>query len=362
MRSGFRTIPQTWWHVEDQTRPSFGRKIRQVMDIYTNYGFLNVPLVNTNFVGLKVIGRNINKELAFIEDETSITVTLGKLKEWPSTKEYPSNIKHVKLEIMYERMDPPFEPRNQQDKYKEFFKILRNNQKEAMKIFKTNYKKIFTIFKTGYKAAFTIPGEMQPEFYITVPLGLEIEVSSIKMWVLGKNKGKEFLKELKPRVHINHNEHKERYNILIKASDYKKIQSSCEITCYGIEYETINNFRFKLIPLFALILISLSFIELISINISNIPYIAIVSLLALLLTLHKEGYAIPYERAIFSAAIVALVFLMLKLPIYGAFGVDNNSTILSYVNITSFANYFNNLNITTTISPDDLNKILNLLK
>ena len=311
METDFIEIQQTWWHIEDEISPSYGRKIRQVMDIYTDKSVINVPLSGTRFIGLKIIGRNINKELAFTENDDEIRVNLGNLKEWPLAYDCPVPAWHVKLEINYTIQDPSFIP---------------------------------TRLNAGYKTAFGISGQIQPEFYITVPLGMEIKNKgqSIRLFDYRSNNSEEHITEITPNnVYLNDNEGKKRYNVVISSDDYLKLKddnNDYDEILFGVEYEVNSNYRFKILSFFAFLLLALSIFNVFINSLLSLPYLILIPVLTIALTLYKDRYEIPWERAVFTIISLSIILLILKLPLYGndSFFYNNSTFLNPVINGTFF--------------------------
>jgi len=149
-------IWQTWWHIEEVYYPTQARKIRQVMDIFTDE--TEIPLeLNDEFVGLKIFGRNGSsyREIAFLETNgvngmAPIILILSPLKSFPPV---PNNLykipdlKHVKLEIEYILINP---------------KIF-NSWNESL------IHKIMGILFPKKRSTIQINNFIQPEFYFTTP-------------------------------------------------------------------------------------------------------------------------------------------------------------------------------------------------
>lgn len=219
-------IWQTWWHIEEVYFPTQARKIRHVMDIFTDE--TEIPLeLNDEFVGLKIFGRNGSsyREIAFLEtngvnDMEPIILNLYPLNSFPCVpknlcKKYP-NLYHVKLEIEYILINP---------------KIF-NNWDESL------IGKIRGIFFQKKGSTIQINGLIQPEFYITTPPGWRIAEKghSIGMWCYIRNNphiksDKGIVLRNPDPIKINFEEpfikrtnEKETYNYLIHEASYKTIK------------------------------------------------------------------------------------------------------------------------------------------
>lgn len=144
--------------------PTEGRKIRQVFDLITDEKkFYFSSLDNKKFLGLKVISRNgPYKEIPFLEEISeksyNIVFNLGDIEHYnkpigPIIKDFElnnnSNLRHLKLEVEY---------------------ILIDFAKTELSKTTIKDKIVNLIIPTKYKS-FVIEGNIQPEFYITLPKG-----------------------------------------------------------------------------------------------------------------------------------------------------------------------------------------------
>jgi len=149
-------IKQNWWHIEPIFSGSNGddilHKIRQIMDIYIKYdsylnGNITIPLkISSNhFLGLRIYARNLcNNEIAFISNDNNgdITLSLPKEQSLPTRIMNDTTYCHLKLEIEY---------------------IVPNTGEKESQVLMHKYCK------------FLLSDIIQPEFYITAPLGWRIE-------------------------------------------------------------------------------------------------------------------------------------------------------------------------------------------
>ncbi|MDD4414999.1 MAG: hypothetical protein PHR14_10760 [Oscillospiraceae bacterium] len=149
-------IKQNWWHIEPIFSGLMGddilHKIRQIMDIYLKYdlymgGNITIPLkISSNkFLGLRVYARNLyNNEIAFISDDNNrdITLSLPKDQSLPTRIINDTIYYHLKLEIEY--IVPNIDNKKYQLPMCKFCEFLQSDI-------------------------------IQPEFYITAPLGWRIK-------------------------------------------------------------------------------------------------------------------------------------------------------------------------------------------
>ena len=343
-------IKQTWWHIEEIFYPHKGRKVRQVMDIYSNEQFLPISLDSKKFLGFRAYARSLNnKELVYLEDEiiknlpygsiyrrkpykenfyrkktskkisitdNKIIINLGSLNDYPVVQENGTdNLRHIKMEIEYVELDPAIY-------------LL-----EAI-----SFKERFNnIFMPRYEGEFSVVGKIQPEFYITMPLGWRIgKVNYIRS--NGDEEGDYFLlqrkygceeKYLKCEIpHISIIEGKRKYNYLISdlLNNNHYNQNNEEIPTYTCNY--VAEFSGKvvgisLVPLIFWVIIFLfgaSFIyNFISFNVVlNLGISAGMSYLILLLAYCyfytayiKDGYYLPHKNLFLYSVIGSLVIIFL---------------------------------------------------
>jgi|GEM_PF-2925012 len=326
-------IEQTWWHIEEIYHPSYARKIRQVMDIFTNETEFPIEIDN-NFVGLRVIARNLaNREIPFIEkedEENTIFLNLNILDSLPFAPVKDSqknNLRHIKIEFEYIYIRP---------------KII---------------KVPFHPFKRTSHV--NINGQIQPEVYITLPLGWRMDGNSIKKLGFGKNKEGYHVgmickvkidsikknrikltpsnqsdlieKELifnPPYINLIHG--KRKYSYTLKEECYKELNpllkdKKNENISYSLFFTTqidLKIFFISIFPFFflltsaALIAVKFSIIRSI-VNSSSLaasysmPFIIVLmSFSFFYYSLIKDGYSIPFKRyyiLVFSISIITFL-------------------------------------------------------
>lgn len=347
-------IKQTWWHVEEIFHPHIGRKIRQVMDIYVNEQFIPISLDSLKFLGFRVYARNLNnKELAYLEDncgsEFKILVNLGSLDNYPIVSKTDDNytsenngidLRHVKIEFEYILMNPDIEDQNET-------KIS---------------SRCFNFFRQKKEGNFSIRGNIQPEFYITMPLGWRI--GKIDLFSLNSNlegnqcvlirkydsldKKPEQLKLEMPFISVL--EGKRKYNYLISdfVSDKSKSGVNNEHFTYIFSYiaEMSNKIvGISIIPLFYLLIVGL-FIMSISYNYilySKILNLGISTGLSYLISLLaycyfyasfvKDGYYIPH-KFYFMASIILSLFVIVAIFIIALFNENSLDSLKIIIDLT----------------------------
>lgn len=313
-----------WWYFEDRISPSKGRVIRQVATIHTKSQIVEEKLP-LNFVKFSVFGRNIGKELSFIEsdklveDRNLIFINLGKLEDYPDA-DYPKmtnpeindpeidkNFKEVKTEIEYIETKPEFESLNP----------LFSSEKGL----------------SGYAGAIEIEGPAQPEFSLTVPRGMKLRKSSVKVY-FGEN-----LEELGiEEIYVSKTDFNEVYNILVKGEDYDKYHKMLkklpnpDDAVLILSYSVANKNRLFTLPFFGVLIFITGFIQILAPFMHYIPYmsaifnldnimslmkfdisvvlaqfIIIVSFLTLYLSLRRENYEIPFNVFVYISFLVFAV-------------------------------------------------------
>lgn len=323
-------IKQTWWHIEEIYHPSQARKIKHVMDLFTDQTEISLKLNDYYFVGLKVIARNSsNREIAFLEENTKdvaspIFLNLYPLESFPKVSERfskNSNLRHIKLEIEYILTKPNIEN----------FKEIKLIDKMKAKILP---RKTTTI---------QIPGQIQPELYIIIPPGWTISEhgKSVGMKYYetitksDEPDGINFEKIEEDNINfeepfINEINRKYKYNYVITAEDYKKIREKfnkkCSIFLKFTYISCMSDFTavISMIPLFIFLPISSAiFLSLIHVLPSSIfersfgigYLISTLSFLYFYFSLLKEQVFFPHEKLhyiIFTFTLIMIIILIIS--------------------------------------------------
>lgn len=311
---------QTWWHVENQISPSDGFIVREVRDVVTCDNYINLKLPE-EFVGLKVKGRNIGKELPFLETKKGFYILLGNLNQYHHNE---NNKAHIRYEVKYTINKPNFD---------RFWLHL------------------------GFKSEFNILEFIHPEFYLILPAGMKIrEMNFLKSYLtnkisdsvfeffskkkedynkksrialnLYKNGDKKFHKKLKiESPYISNIGHKKKYSVIITKKSYDKIQKykNEEGLRFEISYEVISELKFTLFPIMGvvfLIFVASRIADLLYHNSGNIDVvlsylIVIVAFVTLYFTHIQEGYNIPFPWVTYSSIaslIIGILFEISFLP------------------------------------------------
>jgi hypothetical protein len=303
-------IFQAWWHVEDHIDPTDGKQFRQVMDFYTDKNVLLIKL-NKNFVKLKIRSRYFTKELLFTATENSyFRVNLGDLSDWPEKTSYPHSSKcyHVKLEVDYTDIEPHIERYPAIFVYPDIFRLL------------------------GYESTYLIDGFTEPEFSITLPKGMNLRKTGIKLRnrpydanIIFKKKCKKTQKETIMLLnfhppYIDREDGKKTYNFLITQESHNEIlntDSDEYDVKFKVGYSTINENKYFTVTIFAFLLPFIILLDIFTNLIDfgqpliNLTYVVVlISFSTLYLTLHREGYEIPLNTWIMIAIPLSVVLFV----------------------------------------------------
>lgn len=322
-------IIQNWWHIENKRYPSDSIVFRDVTDIYTDEQFIYYQITDY-FVQLKIRSRFKNQELNFFQRGNFIQINLGNLKtDWPPSPIDNDNIRHVRLEIQYIDIRPVFED-------SKFFDFIP---------------------RLGYENTYTVNGITQPEFSITVPLGMKLRKKGKNIQLLlkikkGKNihifykgeKGKNIKLLLKIKIkniedlrlyyediNIDHVDGKNTYNFLIRDDSYNKIRLAPieNIEKIKVYYNVTNQFKFWIFPAFPVLMTLFGIGAYLFYGnyahddmVTSLTYIVIfITFLTFYLTLIKDGYEIPWNKftIIFTPLTTALLIFPQLISIFFQF-------------------------------------------
>lgn len=356
-------IKQTWWHIEEIYFPTYARKIRQVVDLFTNQN--EIPIIlDDKFVGLRVFARNSsNREISFLEDDKDSTSTLilnlDPLNSFPVA---PTNfldedsenedLRHVKIEIEY---------------------ILTNPKIENLEHKKMKHKIWDWIWvKLLHKKTSTIEifGKIHPELNFTFPLGWRMSGSkflkrllepkqdqegySVGMKCYIQNKDDSDIIALTPpkeeiniefnKPFIKLNDGKRTYNYLIHEDSYSRLKQLIKPNStvrFKFTYRSQISFMMAIVslipflvffPFSALILICFYLtanpIDVFNSNFAIAYFILLFSFSIFYYSLIKEGYNIPYKYwhiPIFLLTIFAILLII-------SMDINSNLHTLNYAN------------------------------
>lgn len=285
-------LKQTWWHIENKKHPSNSIVFTEVTDIYTDEQFIYYQ-IKEFFVGLKVRSRYKNHELNFIQRKDFIQINLGNLKtDWPPSNMCDENIRHVKVEIQYTDMNPNFEN---------------------------------SFPRLGYKSTYDVDGITQPEFSITVPLGMKIrDTKKIRLLLKRENDDDRILHI--EDVNIEQIDGKNSYNILLHDDSYNFILSlpskDIDKNKIKVNYGVTNQLKFWFFPIFPVSMLIFGILEYFfdptnyikfpDIFIASLTYIIIfVTFLTFYLTMVKDGHEVPLNKFTISFTILSAIILII---------------------------------------------------
>lgn len=277
------------WCIEDQIRPSLGRKIQLIADLYTDETILKLPLligIRESILELKVYGVNLGRELTYIKGDDHILIDLGDLKNWTSTPD-SRGLTLVRLKLMFRMIDPRF-------------------QLSGMDL--------------GYKTYLDVIGYKMDKGSITVPLGLKIEnKGEVTIEALFKCGDKtEHYKEKYLADHVDTYKKRKRYNFTVR-EEYREILDSedCE-TEFKVTYNTVNDKKFFIIPFVSVALLILAIFRFYGMVTGSIKFdirylAASVAFLGLILNFVRDGYELPFRKLIFFSVLILIIELSLEL-------------------------------------------------
>lgn len=284
-------IVRDWVHIEDQIRPSFGRKIWLRVDIYTDDSILKIPLIKEieeNLLDLKIYGVNLGRELTFFEEDNYLIIDLGDLKNWTSIKN-SRGLTKVRLDLNFAVKDPNFE---------------------------------LSKMDLGYQSFFEIDGYKLDKSFIIVPPGLKIENDGEIEIQISKKCGekKEEFKINSQADYVDKDNRRKKYAFKLKKEDRTLLKNGdCEIS-FKIIYRVVNERIYYLIAIigFALLLVSLFRLYSLIIGSPELKFdirflAASVTFLGLYLSLIREGYELPFRKLVFISILLLLMELGLEL-------------------------------------------------
>ncbi|AEG19262.1 hypothetical protein [Methanobacterium paludis] len=282
------TVPRTWLSLEDQIRPTQGRKVHLIVDVLTNENVLKIPFPmekRVKILKLVINGVNLGRELTYTEDKNSFLIDLGDLENWTSTKN-SSGLTHAKLDFNFITTDP-------------------------------NVK--LSHMDLGYETFIEVDGYKLDGGSFTLPRGLEISKGHVEIETFLKcGKIEKKFKQTVKSDYVEVNEKRRSYKFLVK-TEFKDIVNyeKCEIK-FRVSYRVVNERKYFIIPLvsFALLIVAITrFNALLSGSGEfNIEYLAAaVAILGITLNFMNEGYELPLRKLIFISVLLLIVEVSLEL-------------------------------------------------
>lgn len=277
------------WCIEDQIRPSLGRKIKLEVDLYTDESVLKLPLIGTieeAILELKIYGVNLGRELAYIKKKDHILINLGDLTNWTSSPD-SRGLTMVRLKMLFRIIDPHFH---------------------------------LSGTDLGYETHFNVFGYKMDKGSIILPLGLKMENNGkLEIESLIKcGDNSEHFQEKYMADHVDIHNKKKRYNFSIKKDMRKLLDSEdCE-TEFKVTYNTVNEKKFLIIPMVSVALLILALFRSYGLVTGtakfDIRYLAAsVAFLGLILNFVRDGYELPLRKLIFFSVLILIIELCLEL-------------------------------------------------
>ena len=275
------------WHVEDQIRPSKGRKVHLLIDIATDEPLLEVPLLKnmeTHVIGLKIRGINLGRELTFFIKRDHLVVDLGDLKTWTTTPNQDGLYK-IRLDLQFTVKDPSFE---------------------------------LSSWDLGYYSNLEVDGYLLDKGSVTLPPGLKLKDDKIEAENILKCPNKEPQHVLlNPHADYITKKGKNKHYVFVMDPEIRRImgRDGCD-SSIKISYQTVNERIYYIISIigFALLLVALLRFYGIATGDPKLQFdirflAASVGFLGLIMGLVREGYELPLRRMVF----VSILFLVVDL-------------------------------------------------
>lgn len=288
-------------------------RIKEIHDILTSKNCYKPNLRNMDFFDLKIMGKNVDSELAYIEENGIVKISLGPMNRWP---DYPSRIqnsdkgkiKHVRMKMEYIYLNNDFKQKHFRgykslicfnQLYQKFhlelskgLEINKNNFFIDVNFKDSNNRVIYNYTFTNYK-----------------PLKNRIQNHIINFWHNIK-KGKNNEKFVLLFFHRDTSENK--YTIIINPKYFNEIKEHDEARYIEliVRYEVINSLKFFLIFIFATAVLILSFFGTSDYATIRIPLIFLLSVGGLYLGLLTKQYQIPLKRSVEFLLFLTLIIII----------------------------------------------------
>lgn len=275
------------WHVEDQIRPSKGRKVHLIIDIATDEPILEVPLLKNmeaHVIGLKIRGVNLGRELTFFIKKDNLIIDLGDLKTWTTTPN-PDGLYKIRLDLQFTVKDPRFE---------------------------------LSTWDLGYYSNLEVDGYLLDKGSVTLPPGLKLKDDKIGAENILKCPNKEPQHVLlNPHADYITKKGKNKHYVFVMDPEIRKIMGRDECdSSIKISYQAVNERIYYIISIigFALLLVALLRFYGIATGDPKLQFdirflAASVGFLGLIMGLVREGYELPLRRMVF----VSILFLVVDL-------------------------------------------------
>jgi hypothetical protein len=277
------------WHIEDQIRPSPGRKIQLELNLKTNESIIKLPILKKGMIGLQVYGVNLSRNLIFREKGNILEIDLGDLNSWTSTAN-SQGMKLIQLKINFIYRNPYYE---------------------------------ISSWDLGYKSNLKITGYQLNDFYLSLPKGLDLKSKGkgIDGKLILKTKDKSEILDLSPQnSFIDELNKKKIYHFSPQQSIKKDLDNEKKESEFHFSYSVVNEKKFFIISIMGVALLTLAlsrfiglFLGLESIKFDIRYFAASVAFFGLLLGLIREGYEIPLRKIVFLSVLFLAIELGLEL-------------------------------------------------
>lgn len=319
-----------WYHQYDSIPKNHSSKrIRIIMDLYTNIDYFLFDLSNEYFTDLTIKARNLNKELGFISFNGNLKISLGELSNWPTVYYVPINCENCSDcgDCNEENL---------------LFSDINSNSYSHVKIdigytlYHPNFNKYGR--GSGYESFNAMNSYFEDEFHLNIPNGLVLDEDSLFIHLFGKNEDNGGLETISfmgstNQINCNKDALNNRYTLKVEDNNYRDfIKSHNTEKIISLEYKTKNSPFYYLINIFSIVVFLLNFINFIFGNKFDTGLIALISFSVLYLALKREGYIFAFDYLILSLILASGFFFILMC--LGFYWVD----LISFFNI-----YSNNL-------------------
>jgi hypothetical protein len=311
-----------WFHLYDAIpKDNLSKRVRIVVDIYTCNNYFCFNFKETSFTDLLVKSRNLNAELAYINFNGMLRISLGDLNKWPEVSNpintyfsnndfcnkcvgheeclkedrYPIDEEfkyhHVRLELEYTLLDPFFD----------FYGICN-----------------------GYESFVTMEGHYESEFHLNIPRGLKLDLDSIKFTIFGKINVDDEKPGRLPFTHsdgsidCNKDALSNRYTLKVFDNRYEEFLNNFKHERrILLEYKTKNKRIYYLIHVFLAVVLTASIFSFFG-NKADISIIILIfSLGAFYVGLLHEGFVLPYNKMIVGMIVLStFIFLFTYIKIF----------------------------------------------
>lgn len=309
-----------WYHQYDSIPKNHSSKrIRVVMDLYTNIDYFFFDLSNEDFTDLTIKARNINKELGFISFNGNLKISLGELSNWPKVYDVPINCESCS---------------DCEDCEEEYllFSDINSYRHVKIDIGYTIYHPNFNKYGmgSGYESFTAMRTYFEDEFHLNIPNGLELDEDSLLIHLFGRNEDNGYLETISfmgstNQINCNKDALNNRYTLKVDDNKYRDfIKSHSLEKIISLEYKTKNSCFYYLINIFSIVVFLLNFINFIFGNKSDTGLIALISFSVLYLALKREGYIFALDNLIITFIISSGIFFILACFEINIFNIYNH--------------------------------------